>query len=78
MKNKNIEKKFLPEGFRYLKEGEPIKQGDYFWGDENNYMYTLRWYSGIDEHKNNKWNKIRDTANTSNWVKEHVIRKDDA
>ena len=58
MKNKNIEKKFLPQGYRYLKEGEPIKQGDYFWGD-----------------KNNKWNKIRDTANTSNWVKEHVIRK---
>ena len=32
MKNKNIEKKFLPEGYRYLKEGEPIKQGDYFLG----------------------------------------------
>tara|TARA_R110002096_G_scaffold299914_1_gene494670 strand:- start:8 stop:187 length:180 start_codon:yes stop_codon:yes gene_type:complete len=36
MKNKNIEKKFLPEGYRYLKEGEPIKQGDCFWGDKNN------------------------------------------
>jgi len=26
MKNKNIEQKSLPEGYRYLKEGEPIKQ----------------------------------------------------
>ena len=60
MKNKNIEeKKFLPEGYRYLKEGELIKQGDYFWGN-----------------KNNKWHKIKDPANTSNWVKEHVIRKE--
>ena len=73
MKNKNIEKKFLPQGYRYLKEGEPIKQGDYFWGDENDYMYTLKWYS--NHIKNNKWKKIRDPANTSNWVKEHVIRK---
>jgi len=33
MKNKNIEEqKFLPQGYRYLKEGEPIKQGDYFFG----------------------------------------------
>lgn len=59
MKNKNIEKKFLPEGYRYLKEGEPIKQGDYFWGD-----------------KNNKWNKIRYPEDTSNWVREHIIREE--
>ena len=32
MKNKNIEQKFLPEGYRYLKEGESIKQRDYFFG----------------------------------------------
>jgi hypothetical protein len=72
MKNKNIEKKFLPEGYRYLKEGEPIKQGDYFWGDKNDYMYPSKWYSGIN--KNN-------TEDTNNWITglgapvEHVIRK---
>ena len=25
------EQKFLPEGYRYLSVGEPIKKGDYFW-----------------------------------------------
>jgi SH3-like domain-containing protein len=60
IKNKNIEKKFLPEEYRYLKEGEPIKQGDYFWGN-----------------KNNKWKKIRYPGDTSNWVKEQVIRKNE-
>lgn len=43
MKNKNIEKKFLPQGYRYLKEGEPIKQGDYFWGDKNNKWNKIRY-----------------------------------
>lgn len=59
MKNKKTENKFLPKGYRYLKEGEVIQEGDYFWGN-----------------KNNKWNKIKDTADTSNWVKEQVIRKE--
>jgi len=60
MKNKNIEeKKFLPEGYRYLKEGEPIKQGDYFWGDPHS-----------------KWLRVVHPGDTSNWVKEHVIRKE--
>jgi hypothetical protein len=69
MKNKNIEQKILPEGYRYLKEGEPIKQGDYFWGDKNNYMYSSKWYSRIN--KNN-------TEDISNWIngpEEYVIRK---
>lgn len=60
MKNKNIEKKFLPQGYRYLKEGEPIKQGDYFCGGD----------------KNNKWNKIRYPEDRSNWAREHIIREE--
>jgi len=60
IKNKNTEKKFLPEGFRYLKEGESIKQDDHFWSDPYR-----------------KWLKITHPGDTSNWVKEQVIRKNE-
>jgi len=55
---KNKEKKFLPEGYRYLELGEAICSKDYFWNED------------IFE-----WVKIRYDADTSNWIKEHVIRK---
>ena len=55
----NKENKFLPDGYRFLIEGEQIKKDDYFWSD-----------------KNNEWVKIHYDADTANWIKEHVIRKE--
>ena len=37
------EEKFLPEGYRFLKEGEQIKKDDYFWSDENNKWLKIRY-----------------------------------
>ena len=57
MKN---EPQFLPENYEFLKVGQPIQRGDYFWSEEQR-----------------KWCKVRFTSNTTCWVKEHVIRKNE-
>ena len=57
-KGMNKENKFLPEGYRFLKQGESIQINDYFWNIEKR-----------------KWIKIRYDADTSNWIKEHMIRE---
>ena len=58
MQPMKLESKFVPQGYRYLKLGEPIRKNDYFWHPQKN-----------------KWTKIIFDADTSSWVKEHVIRQ---
>ena len=50
--------KFLPEGYRYVKVGEPICVNDYYW-----------------DSKDFQWRKIQHTGDMSNWVADHLIRK---
>jgi len=39
----NKENKFLPDGYRFLNEGEQIKKDDYFWSDKNNEWVKIRY-----------------------------------
>jgi len=36
------EKKFLPEGYRYLKVGEAIRPKDYFWNEDDRKWMKIR------------------------------------
>ena len=39
----NKENKFLPDGHRFLDQGEQIKKDDYFWSDKNNEWVKIRY-----------------------------------
>lgn len=44
------EQKFLPEGYYYLNIGEPIKQDDYFWNQNES-----KWKKIVDTADTSNW-----------------------